>query len=316
MDDICVKGVCVYGAFDMGIGYQQLGNAYSPFSANPNAYGIQKQSTGSYFGVVGNATTVSFLGIRGKQEIGDNLYGIFNLQAAFNPASGMGDSGLASIVQNNGLGTNLGFQNAYGDSSRNGQMFATAAYFGISSPTYGTFTMGRQSNLLRDGTINYDPFGGAQGFSLLGAQGTNAGGGSTENAILDNAYKYAVGVGPVRFAALIAARNGGNSGVGNVFSGSIGFDYAGLSMDFVGSKLYDAVSVGGPLSSTQVITSAALGLANGMGQISARFPTTPISRSAPATRSDRGSSTVAMSGSSSRTRTIRLRRALSIRATS
>ncbi len=179
---------------------------YSPYSANPNSYFIQKQNAGSYFGVTGNGMSVSFLGIRGKQEIADGLYGIFNLQAAFNPASGMGDSGLASITQNNGLGGNLSAQNAFGDSSRNGQMFATAAYFGIDSPTYGAFTMGRQSSLLRDGTINYDPVGGAQAFSLLGTSGTNAGGGSTENAILDNTYKYAVGIGPVRLAAMIGAR--------------------------------------------------------------------------------------------------------------
>ncbi len=266
-DDICWKGVCVYGAFDMGVGYQQHGSPYSPFSANPNSYMIQKQSFGSYFGVTGNAMSVSFIGLRGKQEIADGLYGIFNVQAAFNPASGMGDNGIASVAQNNGLNTALSAQNSYGDSSRNGQMFATAAYFGIDSPTYGAFTMGRQSNLIRDNVINYDPIGGAQAFSLLGAQGANAGGGATENAILDNAYKYAVGVGPVRLAALVALRNGNNSGVGNVFSGDIGFDYMGWSIDFAGAKTYDAIVIGAPLTAAQVAAAPIAGLATGMGQI-------------------------------------------------
>jgi predicted porin len=267
-DDICWKGVCVYGAFDMGVGYQQHGSAYSPFSANPNSYMIQKQSAGSYFGVTGNAMSVSFIGLRGKQEIADGLYGIFNVQAAFNPASGQGDNGLLSVVQNNGLTGALSGQNSYGDSSRNGQMFATAAYFGIDSPTYGAFTMGRQSALVRDLVLNYDPIGGAQAFSLLGAQGANAGGGDTENAILDNTYKYAVGIGPVRLAALVALRSGNNSGVGNVFEGDIGFDYLGWSIDFAGGKVYDAVSVGGPLSTAQVTAATAQGLAMGQGQIS------------------------------------------------
>ncbi len=32
--------------------------------------------------------STSFIGLRGKQEIGDNLYAVFNLQTLFNPASG------------------------------------------------------------------------------------------------------------------------------------------------------------------------------------------------------------------------------------
>ncbi|MEI9922988.1 MAG: porin [Bradyrhizobium sp.] len=266
-DDICWKGVCVYGAFDMGVGYQQHGSAYSPYSANPNSYMLQKQSGGSYFGVTGNAMSVSFIGMRGKQEIADGLYGIFNVQAAFNPASGMGDNGLQSVAQNNGLNTALSAQNSYGDSSRNGQMFATAAYFGIDSPTYGAFTMGRQSAPIRDLILNYDPIGGSQAFSPLGAAGNIAGGGDTENAILDNAYKYAVGIGPVRIAALAALRSGNNSGVGNVFEGDIGFDYLGWSIDFGGGKIYDAVSVGAPLTATQVTAAIAAGIGTGMGQI-------------------------------------------------
>ncbi|WP_213740311.1 porin [Bradyrhizobium sp. dw_411] len=264
-DDICWKGVCVYGAFDMGVGYQQHGSGYSPYSANPNAYLIQKQNAGSYFGVTGNGMSVSFVGIRGKQEIADGLYGVFNLQAAFNPASGMGDNGLSSITQNNGLGGNLSAQNAFGDSSRNGQMFATAAYFGIDSPTYGAFTMGRQSALLRDGTINYDPLGGAQAFSLIGTSGTNAGGGSTENSILDNTYKYAVGIGPVRLAAMIGARNGSNgSAPGNSYFGDVGFDYMGFSVDFTGGKIFDSVgTVTTPLTSAQMNTAYAAGFSTG-----------------------------------------------------
>jgi predicted porin len=265
-DDICFKGVCVYGAFDMGVGYQQHGSGYSEYSANPNSYFVQKQGSGSYSGVTANGMSVSFIGLRGKQEIADGLYGIFNVQAAFNPASGMGDNGIASVTQNNGPnGTNLANQNAFGDSSRNGQMFATAAYFGIDSPTYGAFTMGRQSNLLRDGTINYDPVGGAQAFSLLGTSGTNAGGGATENAILDNTYKYAVGIGPVRLAAMIGARSGStNSAPGNSYFGDIGFDYMGFSIDFVGGKMFDAVAtISSPLTSAQTSAAYAAGFSTG-----------------------------------------------------
>ena len=142
--------------------------------------------------------------------------------------------------QNNGLPFN-GLQNSFGDSSKGGQMFNNAAYFGISSPTYGTFTMGRQSALTSDLVVNYDPLSGSNSWSVITFQGANGGGGDTENRIYDNSYEYRVNVGPVRFAAEVQAKNGGNSGTGNAFEGNIGFDYMGFSMDFVGGKIFDAV---------------------------------------------------------------------------
>ena len=91
--------------------------------------------------------STSFIGLRGKQEIADQLYAVFNLQTLFNPASGMNANGVGSIVQNNGLNQSgsafANLANSFADSSKGGQMFNNVAYFGISSPTYGTFTMSR-----------------------------------------------------------------------------------------------------------------------------------------------------------------------------
>ncbi len=184
--------------------------------------------------------STSFIGLRGKQEIGDNLYAVFNLQTLFNPACGMNANGTATIAQNNGLPFNA-LQNSFGNSSKGGQMFNNAAYFGLSSPTYGTFTMGRQSALTSDLVVNYDPLSGSNSWSVITFQGANGGGGDTENRIYDNSYEYRVNVGPVRFAAEVQAKNGGNSGTGNAFEGNIGFDYMGFSLDFVGGKIFDAV---------------------------------------------------------------------------
>ena len=80
-------------------------------------------------------------------------------------------------------------------------MFNNAAYFGISSPTYGTFTMGRQSALCSDLVVNYDALSGSNAWSVITFQGANGGGGDTENRIYDNSYEYRVNVGPVRLAA-------------------------------------------------------------------------------------------------------------------
>jgi predicted porin len=121
-------------------------------------------------------------------------------------------------------------------------MFSGAAYFGLSSPTYGTFTMGRQNALTSELLANYDPLAGSNSWSLLAFQGANGGGGDTEDRIFDNSYEYRVSVGPVRFAVIAQLRNGGNSSTGNAFQGAVGFDYMGLSVDFLGGKIEDAVS--------------------------------------------------------------------------
>ena len=254
-DDICVKGICVYGNFDMGISYNQHGSPFAALAGGPLQYMAEKASNGSFFGVAANQMSTSFIGLRGKQEIGDNLYAVFNLQTLFNPASGMNANGTGAIAQNNGLGQSpqLGtWANSYGDSSKAGQLFNNAAYFGISSPTYGTFTMGRQSALSSDLVVNYDALSGSNAWSLLTFEGASGGGGDTENRIYDNSYEYRLNIGPVRLAAEAQLRNGGNSGTNNAFEGDIGFDYMGFSMDFVGGKIYDAVAVGTTLTSAQV----------------------------------------------------------------
>ncbi len=149
-DDICIKGICVYGNFDMGLTYVTHSAPFAGTAAGPIDTLVSRNGgQGPYFGVGANQLSTSFIGLRGKQEIGDNLYAVFNLQTLFNPASGMNGSGTGSIAQNNGLPFN-NLQNSFGDSSKGGQMFNNAAYFGISSPTYGTFTMGRQSALSSD----------------------------------------------------------------------------------------------------------------------------------------------------------------------
>jgi predicted porin len=256
-DDICIKGICVYGNFDMGATYIQHSTPFAPVAGGPLDTLVSKNGgVGSYFGVGANQMSTSFIGLRGKQEIADNLYAVFNLQTLFNPASGMNASGTGSIVANNGIATNFALQNSFGDSSKGGQMFNNAAYFGISSPTYGTFTMGRQSALTSDLIVNYDPLSGSNAWSVITFQGANGGGGNTENRILDNSYEYRVNIGPVRLAGEIQARSGGGmpTSTGNAFEGNIGVDYMGFSIDFVGGKIYDSVGIGGSALSQALLT--------------------------------------------------------------
>jgi predicted porin len=264
-DSLCWHGVCVYGLVDMGVGYQNHGAPLNSMSTVGVNYLISKQSNGSYFGAAPNALSGSFVGLRGKQEIADGLFAVFNLQTGFNPESGMASNGIGSIAQNNGLG--LAAQNSYADSSKAGQMFNNAAYAGLSSPIWGTVTYGRQSALTSDAVVNYDPMGNSNAFSVIGFQGATGGGGDTQNRIYDNSFEYRVNVGPVRLAVETQLRNGGNSGTGNAFEGDVGFDYMGFSFDALGSKINDAVSAS-PLTAAQYSNINAIGLPQGLGPVS------------------------------------------------
>ena len=255
-DDLCWHGVCLYGNFDMGVTYEQHGTPFNALAGGPLNYAVEKASNGNYFGVGANIMSTSFIGLRGKQEVADNLYAVFNLQTLFNPATGANVNQIGGIAQNNGLGANvntLQWANSYGDSSKSGVMFNNVAYFGISSPTYGTFTMGRQSALTSDLVVNYDALSGANAFSMITFEGATGGGGDTEDRIYDNSYEYRLNVGPVRLAGIAQLRNGGNSATGNAFEGDVGFDYMGFSMDFVGGKIFDANGIGTTLSTAQMI---------------------------------------------------------------
>jgi predicted porin len=265
-DDICWHGVCVYGNFDMGLSYIQHGAPLNALGNPALNYLISKNSNGAYFGAGPSQLSSSYIGLRGKQEIGDNLYAVFNLQTIFNPASGMTANGIGAVAQNNGLTANILAQNSFQDSSKAGQMFNQAAYFGISSPIYGTFTMGRQSSLSSDLVTNYDSLSGSNAWSLLTFQGANGGGGDTEDRVFDNSFEYRVNIGPVRLAAEAQLRNGGNSSTGNAFEGDIGFDYMGFSLDFLGGKINDAVSAA-PLSPAQITASINTAVAQGNGII-------------------------------------------------
>jgi predicted porin len=261
-DDICIKGICLYGNFDMGLSWIQHSAPLSPLAGAPLDYLVSKNGgQGSYFGVGPNQTSNSFIGLRGKQEIGDNLYAVFNLQTLFDVNNGLNANGPGSIAQNNGLPTQL--QNSFGDSSKAGQMFNQAAYFGLSSPIYGTLTLGRQTSLSSDLIVNYDPLSGSNAWSLITFQGANGGGGDTEDRIFDNSIEYRLNVGPVRLAVEAQLGNGGNiTGTGNAFEGDLGFDYMGLSMDFLGGHISDAIAAA-PLSAAQLASATTLALGNG-----------------------------------------------------
>jgi predicted porin len=259
-DSLTWHGITLYGQVDIGAVYQDHGAPLNNSAGAGWNYLIAKNSNGSQFGVAPNPFGGSFVGLKGKQELTDGLYGVFNLQTAFNPQSGKLSDGLGSIVQNNGLA--VGAQNSFADSARDGQPFNIAAWGGLSSPVYGTLTFGRQGSLTSDGVVAYDPLGSSAAFSLIGFQGATGGGGDTEDRIFDRALKYAVSYGGLRAAVetSIGAQDG--AGPRSFIQGQFGGDYLGLSVDAVVGKITDAVT-SAPLPVGTVLPASLINPGNG-----------------------------------------------------
>jgi predicted porin len=247
-------GITLYGVVDIGVAYQSHGTPLSNSAGLGLEYLISKNSNHSQFSAAPNAMTSSNIGLKGTEEIIPGVSAIFRLETTFLPTSGRLADGLGSIVQNNGVA--LGSQTSKADSSKNGQAFTNAAWAGLSSPTYGALTFGRQNSLTLDGVVAYDPMGASGAFSVIGYQGTTAGTGDTEDARFDNAVKYRVTNGPFRTAALYRFGASGSS----AYEAGIGADYLGASFDAVYSHVNDAISAS-PLASLASITPAQLAAA-------------------------------------------------------
>jgi predicted porin len=232
-------GITLYGAVDMGLGYQTHGAPLSNSAGFGLAYLISRNGNRPYFGAAPNALSGSFIGLKGTEELLPGLSGVFNLQTSFLPTSGRLSDGLSSIVQNNGLPSSA--QTTFADSSKDGQALNTAAWAGLSSATYGTLTYGRQNSLTLDGVIAYDPMSASGAFSVIGFQGATAGMGDTENARLDNSLKYLVNVGPFRAAGAAQLSSSGD-GSRNIVQGQVGVTYLGFSFDAIYGHVEDAIS--------------------------------------------------------------------------
>jgi predicted porin len=229
---------------------------------------VQKNSNNSVFGVTSNGMSQSRIGLQGKESLHFmDWSGVFKLESYFNPASGQITDALKSVTQNNGRA--LSAQSTNIDSSIAGQPFEQA-FVGVSSPTYGTFTFGRQNTTLADLIAKYDPQQTSYAFSLLGLSGTPAGGGDTQDRRLDSSIKFVgnylgmLHVGAQYKTQNSSAQNYATGGTGEAFSGyevSVGADYAGASVDVFYTKMRDAVSAG-TLSAAQVADLPALGLSS------------------------------------------------------
>jgi len=231
------KGITLYGIVDIGLQYDTHSAPFSDYFPAGSGSLVQKNNYDSPLGLTPSNLSQSRIGISGNEPLGGDWSAVFRLETTFNPQSGNLADALKSLAVNNGKA--LTAQTVGVDSSLAGQLFAGAAYAGFSSPTYGSFTFGRNVTILADGIAKYDPMGASNAFSLIGYSGTAAGGGDTEDRRLDQSLKYTAKYGALHLGALY--QFGGWAGsIDTAFSAQIGFDYGGFSADGYYLKKYDA----------------------------------------------------------------------------
>lgn len=241
------RGITLYGTVDIGVAYLSHGAPLTSYYGPGLPFVIQKNSNHAITSVSPNGLSQSKIGLSGAEPITDDVKFVFKLETGFQPTSLHLANGPKSLIVDNGVP--LANQTTNGDSSRAGQLFQGAAYLGVSSKTWGTLTYGLQNSLLLDNFAKYDPQAQSQAFSVIGYSGYASGGGATETARFDNAVKYTVSHGPVRFAYL---HNFGGSDEfpGNADEVDVGGDYKGFSADLTYTHIADAVSESA-LSATQ-----------------------------------------------------------------
>ena len=232
-------GITLYGVIDVGLAHLSHGAPASNTYGPGLPYIVQNFSNDPMTSIAGNGLSQSKLGLSGVEPLGPwNLKAVFKLEAGFQPTTGRLTDGPRSLVDNNGR-ANADKVTA-GDSSRAGQPFQGAAFAGLSS-LVGTLTFGRQNSLMADDLMKYDPQLQSQAFSPIGYSGASGGLGDTEDKTLDDSLKYTVGFGPFHVAGLYQFSVRGSLPGGSE-SVDAGFDFAGLSFDFLWGRVRDAIS--------------------------------------------------------------------------
>jgi predicted porin len=261
-------GITLYGIVDVGVQYNTHGAPFSDYFISSGSDIVQKNSNNPVFGVTSNPMSQSRVGLTGKESLHFlDFSGVFKLETFFNPASGELTDALHSLAQNNGRALNAQSTNI--DSSVAGQIFQQS-FVGLSSPTYGTVTFGRQNTTLADLVAKYDPQQVSYAFSLVGLSGTPAGGGATQDRRLDDSIKYyASYFNLIHFGVQYKFQNStaqsyATGGSGEAFSAvetSFGAEYAGASVDVFYTKVRDAISASA-LSEADTLALPALGLSS------------------------------------------------------
>jgi predicted porin len=253
-DSLTWHGITLYGVIDIGVQYDTHSAPFTPYRPSASGNIVRQNSQGSVIGLTPSNMGQSRVGLQGIEPLSDEWSAVFQIETFFNPQSGEIADSLKSLAVNNGR--SLSAQTVNVDGSSAGQAFQTA-WVGFKSARFGTLTFGRQTTLLLDGTIKYDPNYNATAFGLLGASNTYSGGGAQEDNRLDSTVKYTVNVDGAHLGALYKFSDATGS-ANTAFQADVGGEYAGASLDAYYSKENSAITAT-YLTAAQVAQLPALG---------------------------------------------------------
>jgi predicted porin len=254
-DSLTWHGITLYGVIDIGLQYDTHGAPFTPYRPSASGNIVRQNSDHSVTGLTPSNMGQSRIGLQGIEALNDDWSAIFQAEAFFNPQSGEIADSLKSLTVNNGR--SLAAQTVGVDGSSAGQAFQTA-FVGLKSAQFGTLTFGRQTTLLLEGTIKYDPNYNASAFGLLGASNTYSGGGAQEDNRLDSTAKYYWSFNDLVHIGALYKFNGSNGSANTAFQADIGAQYAGASVDTYYSKANSAITATS-LTAAQVAKLPALG---------------------------------------------------------
>jgi predicted porin len=254
-DSLTWHGITLYGVIDIGLQYDTHGAPFTPYRPSASGNIVRQNSDQSVTGLTPSNMGQSRIGLQGIEALNDDWSAIFQAEAFFNPQSGEIADSLKSLTVNNGR--SLATQTVGVDGSSAGQAFQTA-FVGLKSAQFGTLTFGRQTTLLLEGTIKYDPNYNASAFGLLGASNTYSGGGAQEDNRLDSTAKYYLSFNDLVHLGALYKFNGSNGSANTAFQADVGAQFAGASVDAYYSKANSAITATS-LTAAQVAKLPALG---------------------------------------------------------
>src|SRR5258707_9390112 len=165
-DCLTWHGITLYGVIDIGIQYDTHSAPFTPYRPSASGNIVRQNSGASVTGLTPSNMGQSRVGLQGTEALNEDWSAVFQIETFFNPQSGEIADSLKSLAVNNGRSPAT--QTVGVDGSSAGQAFQTA-WIGVKSARFGTLTFGRQTTLLLDGTIQYDPNYNPTAFGLIGA---------------------------------------------------------------------------------------------------------------------------------------------------
>lgn len=233
-------GIQIFGLIDAGYAYQTHGVKQSGNWIGLNDYIIATPNANRSISTLSNnLDQQSQAGLKLESSVGYDTLLIGRLSTAFNPLYGEVVDACKAQTLNAGRAPSQ--WTAVYDAGRCGQAFTDDALIGLSNPTYGTLTAGRQTQLGIDSFVNYDATRGYS-TSLLTGTGLLSSMGGFETTRWDNSAKYQNKFGPVRVGLIYGEGSEDSAIHHNAYGGKVGLTLGAFSLDAVYEKQNSIVS--------------------------------------------------------------------------